>query len=67
MSGRTRIHFDKVDSLGEFIELEVVLSDSDGLEEGEKEAQILMNQLGIEIDHLIEAAYIDLLDPQCET
>jgi len=64
MSGRTRIHFDKVDSLGEFIELEVVLSDSERLEDGEQEAQILMDQLGIETDHLIEAAYIDLLDSQ---
>jgi predicted adenylyl cyclase CyaB len=64
MSGRTRLHFDKVDSLGEFIELEVVLSDSDQTEDGEKEAQILMDQLGIESDHLIDVAYIDLLDSQ---
>jgi predicted adenylyl cyclase CyaB len=65
MSGRTRIHFDKVDSLGEFIELEVVLSDSERSVDGEKEAQILMNQLGVETNHLIEAAYIDLLESQC--
>ena len=44
MSGRTRIHFDRVNSLGEFIELEVVLSDSDRLADGEKEAQELMAQ-----------------------
>jgi predicted adenylyl cyclase CyaB len=62
MSGRTRIHFDKVDSLGEFIELEVVLSGSDRLEGGEKEAQILMDRLGIKTDHLINLAYVDLLD-----
>lgn len=47
MSGRIRIHMDKVESLGEFIELEVVLSDSDQLTDGEKEAQKLMEQLGI--------------------
>ncbi|MCZ6674841.1 MAG: class IV adenylate cyclase [Verrucomicrobia bacterium] len=64
MSGRTRIHFDRVDSLGEFIELEVVLSDSDPLVDGENEAQILMDQLGIETSHLVEAAYVDLLELQ---
>lgn len=66
MSGRTRIHLDKVDSLGEFIELEVVLSDSDQLTDGEKEAQKLMKQLGIKDNQLIEVAYVDLLDSQCE-
>lgn len=65
MSGRTRIHFDKVDSLGEFIELEVVLSGSDRLTDGKKEAQKLMEQLGIKDNQLIEVAYVDLLDSQC--
>ena len=65
MSGRTRIHFDEVDSLGEFIELEVVLSDSDRLTDGEKEARKLMDQLGIKDRQLIEAAYVDLLDSKC--
>jgi predicted adenylyl cyclase CyaB len=64
MSGRTRIHFDKVESLGEFIELEVVLSDSDQLVDGEKEAQKLMDKLGIETDRLIDVAYVDLLDSE---
>ena len=64
--GRTRIHFDKVESLGEFIELEVVLSDSEQLPDGEKEAQELMDQLGIIPEHLIDVAYIDLLDLQGE-
>ena len=41
MVGRTRIHFDRVDKLGEFIELEVVLSDSDRLIDGEKEPTII--------------------------
>ena len=45
MSGRTRIPFDIVDSLGEFIELEVVLSDSEGSVPGEREAQGLMDRL----------------------
>jgi predicted adenylyl cyclase CyaB len=62
--GRTRIHLDRVESLGEFIELEVVLSDSDALADGENEAQELMNKLGIKAEHLIELAYIDLLELQ---
>ena len=51
-----------MDSLGEFIELEVVLADSDPLVDGENEAQALMDQLGIETGHLVEAAYVDLLE-----
>jgi len=65
ISGRARIHFDKVDSLGEFIELEIVLSDSDQLTDGEKEAQKLMDQLGIKAEQLVEVAYVDLLDSVC--
>lgn len=65
MNGSTRIHFDEVNSLGKFIELEVVLSDSDRLTDGEKEAQKLMDQLGIEDNQLIEVAYVDLLDSKC--
>ena len=61
-SGRTRIHLDKVDSLGEFIELEVVLSDSDSPKDGDREARELMEQLGIRVDHLVDVAYIDMLE-----
>jgi len=57
--GRTRIHFDEVDTLGNFIELEVVLGESDSLAEGESEAQALMTQLGISSDDLIDRAYVD--------
>ena len=64
ISGRTRIHLDKVESLGEFVELEVVLADTESIEDGEKEAQLLMNNLNISHDQLIEVAYIDLLDRQ---
>ena len=62
ISGRTRIHLDVVDSLGEFIELEVILSDLEEQIEGEKEAQKLMRQLGIKNEQLIKVAYVDLLD-----
>jgi predicted adenylyl cyclase CyaB len=62
MSGRTRLHFDDVEGLGEFIELEVVLADNDCLEEGQKEASELMSSLNIANDDLIGVAYADLLD-----
>jgi len=62
MFGRTRIHFDRVESLGDFIELEVVLADGDSIIDGEKETEMLMKKLGILSDHLIEGAYIDLIE-----
>ena len=62
LTGRTRIHLDKVDNLGEFLELEVVLSENDSLEDGTQEAESIMQKLGIQPSQLIESAYIDLLN-----
>lgn len=62
--GRTRLHFDAVESLGQFIELEVVLNPGDSLEEGQREAEKLMLDLGIEQDDLIDVAYADLIAEQ---
>jgi predicted adenylyl cyclase CyaB len=59
--GRTRIHLDQVEGLGEFLELEVVLEDGEQVETGEAIAQDLMQKLQILPDQLIEGAYIDLL------
>ncbi len=61
MVGRTRIHLDRVEDLGDFIELEVVLSDGEKRETGEAIARDLINRLAILPDQLIEEAYIDLL------
>ena len=63
MAGRTRIHLDAVEGLGDFMELEVVLTGGETLQDGEREARALMQQLGIEESDLIEGAYIDLLHP----
>lgn len=60
LAGRTRIHLDRVQGLGDFMELEVVLAQHDSAAEGELEAQRLMSQLGIEPNQLIEGAYVDL-------
>lgn len=62
MSGRTRIHLDQVDGLGEFIELEVVLADDEDLAQGVEIAWELMRRLDIRDDDLVEAAYVDLLE-----
>ena len=62
MSGRTRIHLDAVEGLGDYMELEVVLADGETLRDGEREARNLMRQLGIEDRDLLEGAYIDLLE-----
>jgi predicted adenylyl cyclase CyaB len=59
--GRTRIHLDRVEVLGDFLELEVVLKDGEGAERGEVIAEDLMEKLGILPDQLIEGAYVDLL------
>ncbi len=59
--GRTRVHLDKVENLGHFLELEVVLSDGEHHEPGVEEAHRLTAALGIPTTHLIEGAYVDLL------
>ena len=62
--GRTRVHLDRVDGLGDFLELEVVLNDDEAAEVGMAEAHALMAQLGVGADQLVERAYVDLLRDQ---
>lgn len=59
--GRTRVHLDKVEGLGYFLELEVVLEEGESAEAGVKEARDLMAKLGVEPAQLVEGAYLDLL------
>ena len=59
--GRTRIHIDQVENLGDFIELEVVLSKDASIESAHKEALEIMQVLQIQDVDLIECAYFDLL------
>lgn len=60
-AGRTRIHLDVVQDLGNFLELEVVLKDQEHFDDGEREAGELMNRLGIGEEALVPDAYMDLL------
>ena len=60
--GQTRIHLDKVDGLGHFVELEVVLTDDQTAADGEAVARALMKTLEIAEDDLIDVANVDLLE-----
>ena len=62
--GRTRVHLDLVHDLGAFIELEVVMRDEESADVGMREAQELMERLGIDSGQLVERAYVDLLNDQ---
>lgn len=61
LAGRTRIHVDAVEDLGDFVELEVVLEDAENPDDGIAEAHALMAELGIRRSNLVEGACADLL------
>lgn len=61
MVGRTRVHLDKVEGLGDFLELEVVLAEDEASEAGVSIAYALLEKLGVFHLQLIEDAYVDLL------
>lgn len=61
MAGRTRIHLDRVEDLGDFLELEVVLRDDETVQAGMEEARTLMEGLGVAPGQLLPGAYVDLL------
>lgn len=59
--GPTRVHLDRVEGLGEFVELEVVLRPEQHSSDGVAIADELMARLGIAPSQLIDRAYLDLL------
>lgn len=61
LAGRTRIHLDRVEGLGDFVELEVVLAPEDDEALGEAEAHAVFQKLGVSYDDLVDVAYVDLL------
>lgn len=64
IAGRTRIHLDRVEGLGDFLELEVVLLDDESVETGIAEAHELLASLQVRPDQLLSGAYLDLLADQ---
>ncbi len=61
LAGQTRIHLDRVQGLGDFIELEVVLRDGQSDAEGVAIAKALMAALGLADAPRLAGAYLDLL------
>ena len=59
--GRTRVHLDCVEGLGDFLEIEVLLREGERAEHGEAEARALLANLQVEATQLISGAYVDLL------
>lgn len=62
--GQTRVHLDRVEGLGNFMELEVVLRADQHERDGLAIAHALMQRLGIDESTLLPCAYIDLLEEQ---
>ena len=65
--GATRVHLDVVEGLGHFVELEVVLRDTQTVAEGEAVAHELLAALGIASEQLVPLAYIDLLEDAAQS
>ncbi|XP_046648012.1 uncharacterized protein LOC124338028 isoform X1 [Daphnia pulicaria] len=59
---QTRIHIDEVVGLGNFLELEVVLQDSQTPADGITTAQLLLEILGIPASDLLSGSYLDFLN-----
>lgn len=61
-AGRTRIHLDRVEGLGDFLELEVEMEKDDSEEAALEEAERLMERLGVPEEDRVCGAYLDLLE-----
>ena len=60
MAGQTRIHLDRVEGLGDFLELEVVLRDGQTDADGIAIAERLMAALAVAPTERLAGAYLDL-------
>jgi adenylate cyclase class IV len=61
MLGQTRLHLDRVEGLGDFVELEVVLRDGQSDDEGRAIADGWMQRLNLQHAPRLGGAYMDLL------
>ena len=61
LAGQTRIHIDRVEGLGDFLEFEVVLRENQSEDDGKHIAKHLLADFGIDARDLIAEAYVDLL------
>jgi adenylate cyclase class IV len=65
--GATRLHLDQVEGLGDFLELEVVLTEGQTVAQGQQVADQLIRALQIPETAFVAAAYIDLLEQRPTT
>ncbi|MGE5365041.1 MAG: class IV adenylate cyclase [Bacteroidota bacterium] len=63
MCDNTRIHVDRVEGLGNFMELEVVLNDGQSEADGDAISNDIMSRLNIKREDLLDNAYIDMISP----
>ncbi len=61
LAGATRIHLDRAEGLGDFVELEVVLQPGQSDADGERTAAALMHALDLAEAPHIAGAYLDLI------
>lgn len=59
--GQTRVHLDRVDDLGDFLEVEVVMEPDQSGDRAREIMSGLTGLLGITNDDLINCAYVDLV------
>ena len=59
--GQTRVHLDRVDGLGDFMELEVVLREGQSDADGQVIAETLMDDLGLAAAQRLAGSYLDAL------
>ncbi len=62
LRGQTRIHLDRVEGLGDFLELEVVLREDQTAREGTAVAEDIFARLGLAPASRVAVAYRDLLE-----
>lgn len=60
LAGPTRIHLDRVEGIGDFLELEVVLREDQTAADGAAIADALLARLGVEKAQRLAGAYLDL-------
>ncbi|BAL93524.1 class IV adenylate cyclase [Rubrivivax gelatinosus] len=58
--GRSRLHLDRVEGLGDFVEIEVVLADGESEADGREVAEGLLEALGLSAAERVPTAYADL-------
>ena len=60
LAGPTRIHLDRVEGLGDFLEIEVVLREDQTVAEGQAIADALLARLGVPESSRLAGAYLDM-------